>query len=542
MYKKFDFRPEVLQTNGNKVPSRRIPRQYSNRGLQYRTERRFGRSIRNRSSKVWPKFGKFDLESLENTNYWITEGEYIYKFQVVRGFCPCEHYDLESLYSALQRHNYFCWYADKEKQILVFNLTPYLDKLEITWKLQGRSGHVLFPAGIYKSSQCGYNEIITGDTKPNRILCDVNELVNTLNKCTTFGTISNIPIIPSNIKYKQSEVRDTVFHDSHLPRYKDPCNLHKNSFSIGIDELCGDIDQSKYMKSRNINTSCSRNFSEKESDYSEHEENLYPDQDYWKSLENPIFVFANGVVITWSNEQSIFSGGMHLPIPPNTDERLDDILAFLLIYAQGIFTKNSVKKYQSTSMLYICNYPNRSPTHPPSNCVISDIIKLKTRSAYEKLAVSLAIAQSIRLSIFENCIDDCVVNIRHLPLKLAQVGASTIIEEELKVEAPTIRKRFSELYSYQIAVNLVEDFLDIPDIFWHNCRFHNVWKYLHDYLEIPARLEVLNRRIVCMQELLRVITEERQTAQANRITWIVITLLALHCIAFALRHLFFHRD
>ncbi|KAJ1611393.1 hypothetical protein OJ253_890 [Cryptosporidium canis] len=457
-----------------------------------------GISARNGSTSLTERdlFKSEDPELLEN-------------FNVIRGFCLCEGYNLECIRSTLKKHNYHNWYVDKENTILAFDLNPYFDKIEITWATQGRLGKVLFPAGIYPSVQ-----MVLGRYSLNRSVYDSSDSHILENEQTNWRSSSTLF---SNTEYliKLSG-----------PRYSKEYSAFDEHSNFQNDDLSNSAPSSNFKDIYNY-------------DVIERGEYL-SNESYWKSLENPIFIFKNGVVVAWSNEEVKSNSNSHLYSPKYSDERLDDIITFLSLYSFGGYVGKHIKNCQYYTMLFKYGNFEYDRFYKSNRRITSDIVVLKTRSAEEKLAASLAIAQSIRLSLFEGFIEDCVGNIRYLPLKLAQVGASSVIEEEFKVEVPQVRKRFSELYSYQISVNLVEDFLDIPEIFWHNYRFHSVWRSLQQYLDISERLQVLNRRIVMMQELLRVITEEYQTTQANRLTWIVIILLAINCFASFYRHVLLH--
>lgn len=500
----------------NAFPNERVDYQklVSNRtNFTSRADRRGWRYSKLRNTKFSSEIPEF---SSVNTSINLTEKDFS-KFQdmelsesfnVIRGFCLCEEYNLESIRSALDKHNYCHWYVDKEKSILVFDLNPYFDKIEITWATQGRLGKVPFPAGIYPPIQMILNKLNRNSSvegNSNNHLAGRDTMVEWRESNKLFTEIKN----------------ETNFSDLKYEKQYSNYNDHSD-FQNG--------DLSNLILSSNITSIPNHELLERGECY-------LNDENYWKRLENPIFVFKNGVIVAWSNEEFTSNSITHLDSPKYSDERLDDIITFLSLYSIGSFVGKYSKNCQYYTMLFKYGNFAYSRFYRSNRRMISDIVILKTISAEEKLAASLAIGQSIRLSLFEDFIEDCVDNIRYLPLKLAQVGASSVIEEEFKVQVPQIRKRFSELYSYQISVNLVEDFLDIPEIFWHNYRFHSVWRNLQQYLEISERLQVLNRRIIMMQELLRVITEEYQTTQANRLTWIVIILLAINCFSSFYRHI-----
>ncbi|KAH7649148.1 hypothetical protein FG379_003713 [Cryptosporidium bovis] len=473
----------------------------NNTGVNNSVKRRHGgRSYGTRVNNKWSgnNLCGYYSEVLE-VNEMGCEADLGESFNVIRGFCLCEGYNLESLRLALDKHNYYHWYVDKEKSILVFDLIPYFNKLEVTWATQGKTGLVLFPAGIYGSR-----------------------------------SILQVPSNSFNLDYM-------LYGESLNLKVKNECKQNSDLNDLVLDGI-NNNEKQKLLSDNDYNSNNNKKI-EYETDIIdtlEKGENML-DKNYWKRLENPIFVFKNGVVIAWCNEEVGSNPGTHfVNSPKKSDERLDDVLAFLSLYSIKSFSGKHSKKCQYKTMLYKYGNFAISRLYKSNRKMISDVVNLKTRSAEEKLAFSLSIRQSIRLSLFENFIDDCVASIKYLPLKLAQVGAYSVVEEEYKVKMPQIRKKFSELYSYQIEVNLVEDFLDIPELFWHNCKFHSTWSSLQEHLRISERFEVLNRRIVMMQELLKVITEEYQTNQANRLTWIVIILLTINCFASGIRHIFFH--
>ncbi|KAF7457210.1 DUF155-domain-containing protein [Cryptosporidium felis] len=496
-----------------------------------RYERRNGRSLKTRNAKLGselPKYidGNYKTALQDGEDSMLQDPDLIESFNVIRGFCLCEGYNLESLHSALNKHNYCHWYVDKEKTIIVFDLNPYFDKVKITWATQGRTGRVLFPAGIYPPVKKMYKKLGKN--------CEIEEN-------SKIGSIEKGPIY-----FLGTEGNSNENHGNEpLIRKKEYINdpEDKSIKYYSSDRISSPRFDEQYTLNYEFQPFSSPRLEEiYKEDILERGEDLSNDENYWKRLENPIFVFRNGLIVAWGNEEVTSSSVTHLDSPKYSDERLDDVLTFLSLYSIGSFVGKFSKNSQYYTMLFKYGNYKISRLYKSNRKMISDIVTLKTRSAEEKLAASLAIGQSIRLSLFESFIGDCVDSIKYLPLKLAQVGASSVIEEEFSVRVPQIRKRFSELYSYQISVNLVEDFLDIPEIFWHNYRFHSVWRNLQEYLEISERLQVLNKRIIMMQELLKVITEEYQTNQANRLTWIVIILLALHCIAFILNHILLNRS
>eukprot|EP00920_Eleutheroschizon_duboscqi_P011830 GHVT01028276.1.p2 GENE.GHVT01028276.1~~GHVT01028276.1.p2 ORF type:complete len:180 (+),score=46.88 GHVT01028276.1:96-635(+) len=154
---------------------------------------------------------------------------------------------------------------------------------------------------------------------------------------------------------------------------------------------------------------------------------------------------------------------------------------------------------------------------------------MQTRTVGEKLAASLAVAQSVRLDFFEEAVEAAVLDLRHLPEQLARVGLSARILRPRRFDE--FRRHVAALQQQIIDVNIVQDLLDVPAVFWEDDRWQPFWKRVHKYLEVAERIDVLNSRYKCLQGFLGVVHSEREAAQSFRLTWIIVVLLCLQIVA-----------
>jgi hypothetical protein len=65
------------------------------------------------------------------------------------------------------------------------------------------------------------------------------------------------------------------------------------------------------------------------------------------------------------------------------------------------------------------------------------------------------------------------------------------------------------------AVNLHFDVLDTPEFFWEQDKYKNVYDRLHGYLELTKRVELLNKRLDIMKELLDMLADEQVRGRAD---------------------------
>ncbi|EGD83210.1 hypothetical protein PTSG_03840 [Salpingoeca rosetta] len=140
-----------------------------------------------------------------------------------------------------------------------------------------------------------------------------------------------------------------------------------------------------------------------------------------------------------------------------------------------------------------------------------------------KLAVSYAIATSVKLETFEVGIEKTIAATQHIPQELATEGKMALSKQE-------ISKYIGELYIQKSSVNLIYDILDTPDHFWD--QQHGEWVYTkcRKFLSIDQRVDVLNKRLDVLAELLDILRTEKSEQHSTRLEWIVIILIVVEVI------------
>ena len=92
--------------------------------------------------------------------------------------------------------------------------------------------------------------------------------------------------------------------------------------------------------------------------------------------------------------------------------------------------------------------------------VFNDMITLRSGADHMiKLAMSHAIAQSTKLSFFEECMAHTMGQAQHIPRKLALTG-------ELGLQREEVVRILGRLFKSRVDVNLSSNMLDVPNFFW----------------------------------------------------------------------------
>eukprot|EP00752_Nemacystus_decipiens_P006908 g6202.t1 len=148
----------------------------------------------------------------------------------------------------------------------------------------------------------------------------------------------------------------------------------------------------------------------------------------------------------------------------------------------------------------------------------NDEITLDTRDPAEKLAYSCALAQSAKLFVFEERLDNIIEITSKYPQVLAATGYIPLTEIQ-------IGRLVGRVLCEQNEVNLHSDILDTPEYFWEEDAWEPAYEALCAYLDIPLRVDNLNKRLSILRELLDVLSTQSTNAHATRLEVIIIYLI-----------------
>ena len=152
-----------------------------------------------------------------------------------------------------------------------------------------------------------------------------------------------------------------------------------------------------------------------------------------------------------------------------------------------------------------------------------DTIYLNDSSTTSKIAISQALAQNVKLQQFEEEVQTTIENNSHIPLQLSTTG-------KIKLTKKEISKKIGELFLVKTKINLHYDLLDTPEFFWEYPQYENQYEKTIKYLDIKSRVEVLNKKVEIIQELLHVLGDEQKHKYSSFLEWILIILIAFEII------------
>jgi len=207
-----------------------------------------------------------------------------------------------------------------------------------------------------------------------------------------------------------------------------------------------------------------------------------------------VFYFAYGCTVLWGF----------------TDEEERAILDSL-----KEFEKNSVAKPELDEFTFL---------HSDTMRIEEDEIELPSKNALTKLAISYGLAQSVKLTTFEEAIQKTIDNTKHLPEDLAAKG-------KISMSRKGISKKMGELFIERNFVNLHSEILDTPEFFWNYPELEPFYRRTTHYLDTNKRVEVLNRQLGVVHELFEMLSSELNHQHSSRLEWTIIILIFIEiCI------------
>ncbi len=160
-----------------------------------------------------------------------------------------------------------------------------------------------------------------------------------------------------------------------------------------------------------------------------------------------------------------------------------------------------------------------------------DEISLHNKNVLTKLAISHGLAQSVKLTTFEELIQQTIDLTKHIPAELARKGKIPLSRKE-------ISKKMGELFMERNFINLHADILDTPEFFWDCPELEPFYRRTSHYLDVGKRVDILNKRLDIIHELLEILSGELNHQHSSRLEWTIIILILIEVLLVVLKDLF----
>lgn len=155
--------------------------------------------------------------------------------------------------------------------------------------------------------------------------------------------------------------------------------------------------------------------------------------------------------------------------------------------------------------------------------IYNDFFSLKDNNHMVKLSISHAIAQSVKISLFEEIVDNTITDTQDFPKEIAETG-------KISMNHKDVMRSIGELFILRISINLHGSVLDSPELMWAEPQLEPTYQATRGYLEIEQRVNLLNARLEVISDLLQMLKEQLGHVHGEYLEIIVIWLIAAEIV------------
>lgn len=134
--------------------------------------------------------------------------------------------------------------------------------------------------------------------------------------------------------------------------------------------------------------------------------------------------------------------------------------------------------------------------------IYNDFISLREKKSYmTKLAISHALSQSVKTSLFEDLVDQTIDETKDIPAQIASSGKINLNKKQINMQ-------IGELFILRISIHLQGSVLDAPELMWAEPQLDPIYQAVRSYLEMDQRVGLLTERLNVIGDLLTVLKDQ----------------------------------
>jgi uncharacterized Rmd1/YagE family protein len=146
--------------------------------------------------------------------------------------------------------------------------------------------------------------------------------------------------------------------------------------------------------------------------------------------------------------------------------------------------------------------------------IYNDFISLMDKKSYmTKLAISHALSQSVKTSLFEDLVDNTIETTKDIPAQIATTGKVNLTRREINMQ-------IGELFILRINIHLQGSVLDAPELMWAEPQLDPIYQAVRSYMEMDQRVALLTERLNVIADLLAVLKDQLTHTHGEYLEWI----------------------
>jgi uncharacterized Rmd1/YagE family protein len=154
-----------------------------------------------------------------------------------------------------------------------------------------------------------------------------------------------------------------------------------------------------------------------------------------------------------------------------------------------------------------------------------DRITMDSEEPLCRLAVSHALAQSSKLSVFERRAKNLIGDTQAIAADLARNG-------RIAMKRRTLSRWQGKAHLSKSDILLRFDLLDTPEFFWDYPEYQHYYQKTIGYLELEQRLHLIQHKLNTVNDVLGLVAEELRHQHSSALEWIIILLIAFEILVF----------
>jgi len=215
-----------------------------------------------------------------------------------------------------------------------------------------------------------------------------------------------------------------------------------------------------------------------------------------------VFVLDYGTVISWG-------------LSPVQD------LAFQKLLVPCQVRPLPSQEVQQEELTFLCTSVDQQP-YIQNDCIT--ISRREARDTPVKMAISHALAQSSKLSVYESRLAALVEEVRYLPESLAKHG-------EIRLSQKKMAQIMGRVHINKSQLNLLSSVLDVPDWFWTaSDAVRGLYDKVNEYCETDIRAELVNSRTLLIQRMIGLWSDHANNHLSMTLDRVVVILVVVEVI------------
>ncbi|KAK7487888.1 hypothetical protein BaRGS_00020789 [Batillaria attramentaria] len=152
------------------------------------------------------------------------------------------------------------------------------------------------------------------------------------------------------------------------------------------------------------------------------------------------------------------------------------------------------------------------------------------QTTLEKYAFSNALAQSVKLAIWEASLERIVDSIESVTEDLRD-------GRKIRWSRRNVLRKTGELFALRHLINLSSDLLDTPDFYWDRAVLEPLYLAVYNHLDISRRTRVMNEKLSHCCELTELLSSQLNDAHHTRLEVMIIVLILVEVVFEIIRYI-----